>query len=458
MKTARVKFHSLITGIVAGILCIVFLSGELRAQSIIRDTETENTIRTWFEPVVEAADMNLDSIRIILVKDSQINAFVAGGPNIFIYSGLILYTETPGELIGVLAHELGHISGGHLVRGRDAMEKASYESLLGSILGIGTALLTGDPGAGTAITSGFQSTALRRYLAHSRVQESSADQAALTAMEKAGYNPEGLTSFLRKLQSREDPGRQTKESEYLRTHPLTENRIRLLENAVLHSEHTNEEWPEEWTEQHSRMKAKLMGYIHPEQVVWAYDDRDLSVAAEYARAVADYRMNRPEEALGKINALIEREPQNPFFYELKGQMLFDFGRIEESIAAYEIASRYAPESGLIKMAYAHALIEEDRKNTDNIEKALSLLKQAELEEQRSTRLHRLLATAYGIRGRQDMARLHLAEEAVLKTDWENARDLARRAKEEFAKGSREWLKADDLLRFIEQNGKFDEKK
>ena len=158
---------------------------------IIRDTEIENPRETWLAPLLDAAGLGPNSDNLVVVQSPDVNAFVAGGANIFIYTGLIEKTETPEELIGVMAHELGHITGGHLIRSRDAYQRASYESILGTVLGIGAAVLSGNGGAANAIISGTQSVAARRFLAHSRINESSADQAALGFMENAGINPEG---------------------------------------------------------------------------------------------------------------------------------------------------------------------------------------------------------------------------------------------------------------------------
>ncbi len=450
----RLRTFKNIIAVAVLVMAIMYgLMPSANAQSIIRDTEIENTIKKWFTPVVEAARMDIGGVRIIIVNDPQLNAFVAGGPNIFVFTGLILETETPDELIGVLAHELGHISGGHLIRGRDAMERASYESVLGSIIGIGAAILTGESGAAGAITSGAQSTALRGYLAHSRVQEASADQAALTYLDGAGINPSGLTGFLEKLQRNEVRSQQTQDVEYLRTHPLTEKRIQLLENAVQNSSHYNSPVPDDWIEEHKRMKAKILAFMEPGQVVWTYDDRDMSVPAKYARAIAAYRLNGFENAISQIDNLIKQEPDNPYFYELKGQVLFDFGKIKDAAEVYKTADNIKKDSGLIKISYAQALIESGRSNTENINTAIRVLKSAETLETRSSYLHRLLATAYGINGQDAHAKLHLAEEAVLKRKWDIAKQMAKQAKDSFPENSREWIQAEDILGFVKQHGK-----
>lgn len=436
------------------IVAAVFLAGpaktalaQQRDLSLIRDTEIENYIKSWASPVIAAAQVPGGTVNIVIVRSDQINAFVAGGANIFLFTGLIEETDGPGELIGVIAHEMGHIAGGHLISGREAIERASYESILGTILGIGTAIATGNGQAAAAITSGATNLAARRYLSHSRLHESSADQAALSYMEKAEMNPEGLVSFLGKLSDQElVPASQ--QTEYVRTHPLTPNRIEAVKTRAEESEFYGRSFPESWEEQHARMKAKLVAFINPGRVPWEYSDSDKSIPARYARTIAAYRESREDQAIAGINALLDLEPENPYFHELKGQMLFDFGRIEEAIPPYRKAVSILPDAPLLHIALAHALIEA-RGGQDKLEEAIRHLETALVKEPRSARAYRLAGTAYGQMGKTALAQLYLAEEAVLQKRYDYARQLAEKAKRELPEGSPERLKAIDLLTFLE---------
>lgn len=415
--------------------------------TLIRDTEIENIIKEWSAPLLQAAGLPEGSVNFILVQSPEMNAFVAGGANIFIYTGLIARTENPGELIGVIAHEMGHIAGGHLIRGREAMERASYESILGTILGVGVAIASGEGGAAAAISSGATGLAARRFLAFSRIQESSADQAALTFMDKAHLNPDGLGSFLEKLESEELlPTNQ--QSEYVRTHPLTANRVAAVETRAKESPYARQPFPASWVEQHARMKAKLIGFISPEKVLWDYQDKDKSIAARYARAIAAYRQNQVNDALKGIDALIASEPNNPYFHELKGQMLTDFGRVKEAIPAYRKAVSLLPKAPLIQIALGHALIEGGG-GSDNLKEAIRQLESAIKEEPRSSRAYRLLGVAYGQLGDEGHAKLNLAEEAVLQGRFDYAKELAEGVTRSFPQGSREWLQAQDILSYID---------
>jgi len=416
--------------------------------TLIRDTEIETILKEWGAPIFEAANLNPDNVNIILVQSDVMNAFVAGGPNIFLYTDLILKTENAGELIGVIAHETGHIAGGHLIRSRTAMERASYESIIGTILGLGAAIVSGDPSAVSALSVGGSSIAQRRYLAHSRIQESSADQAALSFFEKAKINPSGLETFMDKLKSQTYMP-ENQQSEYIRTHPLVDNRIEALHRRIEQSKYKNQPFTAKMMEQHARMKAKLVGFINSGQIPWVYDDQDQSIAAKYARAIGAYRDNRVEDAYSKINELLETEPENPYFLELKGQMLVEFGRVNEALSYYREASNLLPEDPLIRIALAHALIESKQSNNLTIlNEAIEHLNYALRYEPRSTQVHRLLATAYGRLGKDSKAKIHLAEEAVLQRRFSYAQQHAESILTKEPEGSKLWLEAKDIIYFI----------
>jgi predicted Zn-dependent protease len=451
MKYLKSKFivASLFAILIAGFIGTSF-APTANAQlggSVIRDTEIEAILKSWAAPIVKAAGLSPDSINIILVQNNALNAFVAGGANIFIYTGLIEKTDDPGELMGVIAHELGHITGGHLIATHSALERASYESIIGMVVGAAAAIATGNGEIGTAITAGSSNLALRRFLSHSRIQESSADQAAMTYMTEAGLDPTGLPSFLAKLEDEELlPASQ--QSEYIRTHPISRNRVEALQTRLQKAKATGQGFDALTLEQHKRMKAKLTGFSNPGHVVWKYDDRDTSVAADYARAIAAYRQNKPDEALARIDDLIQREPENPYFLELKGQVLVDFSKIKEALPAYETAVKKLPQAPLLRVALAHALMESGG-GDDVLKQAIEHLEIALGREPRSTRTHRLLATAYGRLGREDIAKLHLAEEALLQRRFDYARDQANAALESFPAGSREALRARDIINYLD---------
>ncbi len=447
------RFRHIALAAAAFMLCLLVLAAPdpAKAQSsnmtVIRDTEIENILKAWTTPLAKAAGISPDSVNIVIIQNDQINAFVAGGQNIFIYTGLIDKTDNAGEIAGVIAHELGHISGGHLVRMRQAYENASYESMLGALLGIGVALATGEGGAGAAVSAGARSMATQRFLSHSRVQESSADQAAIAYLKATDLSAAGLVSFLSKLENQEIlPA--SRQSEYIRTHPLSRNRIDALRKNAAYQTSGPHPYPPQWDEEHSRIRAKLSGYIRPEQVIWHYSENDSSVPSLYARAISAYRQNKTEEAISLADRLLAAEPANPYFLELKAQMLKDFGRLGEAIPLYEKALAKIGNAPLIEIDLAHVLIENSGSGQESLSRAVTLLNRALQTEKRSARARRLLATAYGRMGREAEARLQLAEEALLQGKLEYAEGLAEGAKRNLKTGTPEYQRASDILNFI----------
>ncbi len=445
--------HIILTFLISLSFCSSFLSAA-QAQTIIRDTELETMVNTWAEPLIIAANLSPQSVKIIFVQDSGINAFVAGGSNIFIYTGLIEKADTPEELLGVIAHELGHISGGHLIRTHDALKNASYEAMLGTILGIGAAVITGNGEAASAIVGATHSTVQRHFLSYSRIHESSADQAALSFLETAQIDPEGLITFFGKLED-QDLLPQTQQLEYVRTHPLTRNRIDAIRTRAESSSLFQNGNAPSRTNAFNRLKAKLIGYTNPQHVEWTYDENDPSIETLYAQAISDYRLNKKEEALKKTDQLLQREPKNPYFLELKAQMLVDFGDIDKALPFYKKSLLYAPPSGLIRTAYAHALIESTQNNPDILNKAITQLNEAYTFEPKSLRIQRLLGTAYGRLENHGKANLHLAEEALLKGNHEYAEQRVQMSLQHIKNASTDWYRAQDILNTIKQSKKTD---
>lgn len=423
------------------------LAQPVKAQglSVIRDTEIESTLRDWAEPIFRAAGLSPSQVKIVLVDDSTVNAFVAGGSNIFIYAGLIQKAEFPEEVIGVMAHETGHITGGHLIASRRAAQRASYQSILASVLGIGAAIATGDGGAASAITMGGSSMAASGYLSHSRVQESAADQAALRYFREARMSPEGLVTFLQKLEGQELlPASQ--QSEYMRTHPLTRDRIESMRRGLDESPYAGQTTPQALTEGFKRIKAKLIAFREPQQVPRFYRPDSDAVDAQYAYAIMNYRQSRIDEALAGIDALIARMPNDPHFHEMKGQILRDAGRLAEAEESYRKSlSFHDGDAPLVQIALAHILIE----LKSGGDEAEILLKKALTQEEHDTRPYRLLATIEGRRGNEAAARYYLAEEAAAHDRIAEAQSLVALAmRDNLLEGSLA-VKAQDLKKYLD---------
>ena len=324
--------------------------------SFIRDAEIENYLRSLATPIYRAADIDPTSVTIYIVDSPIINAFVAEGMNEFFYTGLLQLTDNPEQLAGVIAHETGHIAGGHLIRGKEEMRNASGEAILGMILAVAAGAASGNGGLAAAGLSGGMQLGERSFLSFSRSQEASADAAGMSFLDRTGTSAEGMLEFFKKLAGQEMlPA--DRQDEYVRTHPLTQDRIDAVQLHLDSSPYKDAKLPQKFYTMHERMKAKLLGYLQPETALLRYTDKDPRLPARYARAIALYRTGSPDRALGLTDGLIAQEPANPFFYELKGQIQFENGRIDQAIANYKKANELLPDSALLRQAYGHALLE-----------------------------------------------------------------------------------------------------
>ncbi|MGQ0676554.1 MAG: M48 family metalloprotease [Rhodospirillales bacterium] len=423
-------------------IALASVASPARAISIIRDSEIENNIRVWSSPVFEAAGLVPDDVQIVLVNDRRLNAFVAGGQRLFLHTGLLLRSDNVLQMIGVIAHETGHISGGHLARLQDALKNATATAIAMLVLGAAAGIAAGRGDVAVAGIGAGMTAAERNLLSYTRTQEASADQAGVTFLEQNGLSARGLMEFFdilakqeAMLVSRQDP--------YLRSHPLTKERVDFVRNFVATARHSDAPAPPEWVEQHKRVKAKLFGFIEtPSRTLTAYKEDDRAVDARYARAVALYRKPDLPNALKTIDGLLAQEPDNPFFHELKGQMLFENGRAADALPEYERAVRLLPKSGLIRVDLARAQIELNRPELD--QKAIANLNEALRQESENALAWRQLAIAYGRGGQMGMAALSLGEEAMIKGDFRTAIGQAQRAEQLLAVGSPPHLRAMDL--------------
>lgn len=416
--------------------------------TLIRDQEIEDTLRLMSRPIFQQAGLSPQNVRFILIQNDALNAFVAGGQNIFVHTGLILETETPDELVGVIAHETGHIAGGHLFRTREALEDATMQALLAQVIGLAAALGARSGDAAMASAAAGQTFAQRTLMRHSRVQESSADQAGLRYLQDSGLPVEGLARFMEKLASQELLP-ESQQTEYVRTHPLTRDRIEFLQDAISKQRRAGTV-PAVWLDKHARMKAKLYGYLYPERAV---RETGTDIPTRYSRAIALYRRAQTKDALAELDSLLAAEPKNPWFYELKGQILFEGGKIDEAIPVMARAAEYAPDSGLIRIAYAHALLESPTDKQSRSQQAVRELQRALRTEPQSIIAQRLLATAYGRMGNEGMSRLHLAEQAALRGQREQAQREATLAQKHLPEKSAAWLRAQDILDLIGKKDK-----
>jgi predicted Zn-dependent protease len=433
--------------VVAALAATPFSSPPARADNgapaMIRDAEIETTIRAYATPLFVAAGLDPKAIHVYLLQSDQINAFVAGGMNLFIYTGLLIRTERPNQLVGVIAHETGHIAGGHLARVQEALKDATIQMIIGMVLGAAAGAASGNGGVGGAGILASQGMAQASLLQYSRTMEASADAAGMSFLDRTHQSARGLLEFFGILKKQEQIlfGQP---NPYLLNHPLTADRIQNVQDHIDKSPYSNVPDPPAWVEAHKRMVAKLIGYLWPlDRVLQAYPEKDKSLYARYARSIAYYRIGQLQRALPPIDSLIAEHPDDPYFQEQKGQILYESGRGRDALPFYERAVALAPDQPLIRMELAQVQIEQNDPRL--VKPAIAQMKQAVLAEPRNPGAWRLLGIAYGRDGQMGMASLALAESAADAGQPKEARQQAEAAMSQLPEGSPGWVRAQDIL-------------
>jgi len=409
--------------------------------SFLRDAEMEHVLHVWMTPIWKAAGLDPDAVHVYVINDPTLNSFVAGGQNIFLNSGTVLRAQSPNQLIGVMAHETGHIAGGHLARKTQIMKNAMIESVIGMVLG-GAASALGHGNAGGAGVLAGADVGQRAFLQNSVTIEASADQAALRYLDRTHQSARGLLQFFEILQQEEFLSAARRDP-YLTDHPLTDERVNYVREHVAKSPYSNVKDPPEWVAQFNLIKAKLGAFLGaPSQVLAAYQPNDNSEPARYARAIAYYRIPDLKNAIPMIDGLIKDYPNNPYYDELKGQMLFENGRVAEAVAPYQRAVQLAPNEPLLNIELAQVQLEtNDPKYVMPAKAELAAALQLESDNPDAWRS---LAIAYGRSGDIGMAALALSEQGMAQGDYKLAIGQAQRAQQLLPPGPQR-QRAQDLL-------------
>ncbi|MBO80974.1 MAG: M48 family metalloprotease [Alteriqipengyuania sp.] len=428
----------------ACLLALTLASQPAMAQSILRDAETEALLQDMAEPLVEAAGLRPGNVDVVLVNDPSINAFVAGGQVVYIHSGLINAAGSANEVQGVIAHELGHITGGHVVSSGDGMRSAQNISILSLLLGaVAAAAGAGDAAMGVIMAG--QRAALGKYLAFSRVQESAADAAGAQYLSDAGITGRGSLAFFETLLNQEYryARSQSDEAGFNRTHPLSGDRISRLREAYSRDPAWDTPPDPQLEARFQRVRAKLFGYLsEPVRTLRTYPVTDASVPARYARAYAYHKDARVEAALAEADALIAINPENPYFLELRGQVLLESGRPDEALPDLRKASALSGSQPLIASLFGHALIAtEDASHYDEAEQ---VLRAAVAKDRLNPFAWYQLGVVYAAKGDMPRAQLASAEQQVMTRRYIEALRNAQRAESELPVGSADWLRAQDV--------------
>ena len=414
------------------------------AQSLLRDAETEQLLKDMLAPLVEASELHSNNVEVVLVNDPSINAFVAGGQVIYVHTGLIEAAETANEVQGVLAHELGHITAGHAVRGDERVKVATGISLLSLLLGVGAAL-AGAGEAGMGVIAAGQQAATGSYLSYNRDQEAATDLAGVRYLSGAGISGKGMIAFFEKLRGNEIRSgySQSDEAAYARTHPLTGDRIQVLRGLVDKDAAWNAAPDADLQTRFMRAKAKLSGFLaEPQRTLTAFPLKDQSIPAHYARAYAYHKDARVDLAIAETDALLAAEPDNPWFLELQGQVLLESGRAKEALTPLRRATELTRAHPLIAGLLGHALIATE--DPTNFAEAEDVLRASVQKDRYNPFAWYQLGVVYEARGDMPRARLASAEQQVMNRLYPQALQNAQFAEAGLPYGSPDWIRAQDV--------------
>jgi predicted Zn-dependent protease len=427
---------------------------EGRGPPVLRDTETEQLLREYTRPILRAAGLEKQNIQMVIVNDANFNAFVADGRRIFVNYGAILQSETPNQLIGVLAHETGHLAGGHLSKLREQLANAQTQMIIAMLLGAGALVAGASRGsnssgnnglanAGAAAIAGPQEMIRRSLLSYQRQQEENADRAGVKFLTATQQSPKGMYETFKRFTTESlfaargaDP--------YLQSHPMPAERVAALQEFASTSPYWDKKDDPALQLRHDMVRAKVSAFMErPELVYRRYPLTNDSMPARYARAISTYLHGDLRSALTQIDALIAVQPNNPYFYEVRGQALLESGKPADAIAPLRKAVALSNNAPLIEMLLGQALVGTDNKAyTDD---AVRILRAAVAREPEAPLGYMQLAMAYGRKGDYAEADLASAQAAYLRGDNKTARELATRAKTRFAVGTPGWVKADDIV-------------
>jgi predicted Zn-dependent protease len=417
---------------------------------MIRDAEIEQLLRDYTAPIFRVAGLTDQNIHVVIIDDKSFNAFVMDAHRIFINVGALTQATTPNQVIGVLAHETGHIVGGHLSKIRQELANVQTAALIGLLLGVGAIAAGARSGGsdagnvGLAAITAPQALGINHLLAYQRAQEESADRAGVRFLTMTGQSAKGMYDTFKHFADESLFAAQGA-NPYFQNHPMPQERMAALTELVK-TPYWAKKDSTELQFRHDMMRAKLFGFTErPASVLGHYPLTDSSLPARYARAISAYRFGDPRGAMAQIDSVIQAMPNYPYFYELKGQALLEGGHPAEAVAPLRHAVQLAPSPALIQILLAQAIVAtNDAKSADE---AISLLHAAIIKEPEAADAYTTLAMAYARKNSLADADLASAQAAFARGDNKNARELAERAKQRFPIGSPGWVRADDIVAF-----------
>lgn len=435
------RFKRAVFSAAAALVAAAPVGANAQGISTLRDAEIEKYLEDYTHPILEAADIPPSSIEILIVNDKTMNAF-AGGRYIGVNTGMITFVETPNELEAVLAHEVGHLAGGHSVRTQDAAANASTPMLLGLLLAAGAAA-AGAPDAGIGLFSLGQTVGIANFLTYSRGQESTADQSSITYLNRIGHSSQGAIDLWSRVRNYQIITGYTV-NPYLQTHPLANTRMNALKERAEQSPYFDRKDSPEEIHRLRLIQAKIKGFLHdPNRTLREYPLSDQSEPAHYARSVAYYRYSDIEKALKEIRTLTAEHPDNPYYHELEGQILFEYGHAQEAIAPHRRSVELLPANALFRVNLGRALLASGE--PEQLQEAEAQLKRATAFERDNAFAWFELARVYGAQGNEPMAQLATAESRFHAGAKADANQFARRAMAGIKRGTPEWRQAADII-------------
>jgi predicted Zn-dependent protease len=456
-ETKRARGLHRALGVVAVLLSAVTTSVPAVAQGLpmIRDSEIENLLRDYARPIFKVAGLGANNISMRIVRHDSFNAFVADGRNVFINSGTLVMAKTPNEVIGVIAHEVGHITGGHLASLRARIARDQTKAMLVSVLGIG-AMIAGATsgsdggrelaGAGQGVMLGGNEVIMRGLLSERRAQEAAADQAGLTYLNATKQSGRGMLATFERFAQQEYISEQYKDP-FVRSHPVATDRIAQLRDKVERGAYFNSLDDAALQLRHDMMRAKIAGYLDgPQTVLNKYAASDNSLPARYARAIARNCSGRCAQSIGEVDALIKEQPNNPYFWELKGNLQFRQGLYKDAIPNLRKGLQLAGgEEPLMQVYLAQALLGTEQPAA--LDEALPILRKAVIRDGDNSTAYHQLATAFYKKSQFPQADLAAAQAHFIEGNVKQAQIFAKRAQSKLPQGSPEWIKAEDIISF-----------
>ena len=429
--------------VAALVLSLLAIGQPAQAQSILRDAETEAMFDEMSRPIILAAGLSPRNVRVVLIQDESINAFVAGGQTVYVHSGLIASADNANQVQGVIAHELGHVADGHVPLADAGIKPAAAIQILSLVLGIAAAAAGSGEGAAGIIAAG-QQAAVGKYLAFSRVQEATADATGAKFLQTAGVSGRGMLEFFRKLQNLEYRAGYTNIDPFSQSHPLSGERVATLTETVKASPAFAKPTDPALEDKFRRVKAKLAGFVNdPPRTLSAYPAEDQSIYAHYARAYAYHKGGYPEKANAEADALVQARPHDPYFLEIKGQILLESGKPDEALTPLREATERSGYQPLIATTFGHALIATE--NPAHFAEAEKVLRQAVGRDSENPFAWFQLGVVYERKGDQPRALLATAERAALNGDLRTTSVSARGALAGLPPNTPDWIRAQDLV-------------